>query len=136
MISVFRDPARDPRLADALRQIEGTPPDDDHALRQRILDAARPMLVALRTAGRPWWTWLSAWVRVAVPVSVAACLAAALLLPGRSDVVTNEISATSTAVDSTIMIAALSTPGSEGQLTAHLIAPESGDWLLAQAFDQ
>jgi hypothetical protein len=136
MSYVFREPDRDPRLSDALRRVDDKPVDDDHALRQRIMDAARPTLAALRTAGRPWWSWLSAWVRVAVPVSVAACLAAALFLPGRGDVVTDEATASTTAVDSTIVSAALSSPGSGGQLTEHLIAPEAGDWLLAQAFDQ
>jgi hypothetical protein len=136
MSYVFREPDRDPRLSDALRRVDDKPVDDDHALRQRIMDAARPTLAALRTAGRPWWSWLSAWVRVAVPVSVAAGLAAALFLPGRGDVVTDEATASTTAVDSTIVSAALSSPGSGGQLTEHLIAPEAGDWLLAQAFDQ
>jgi hypothetical protein len=73
---------------------------------------------------------------VALPVSVAASLAAALFLPGRSDVVTDETSTAATAADSTMVIVALSPPGSGGQLTSHLIAPDAGDWLLAQAFDQ
>jgi hypothetical protein len=136
MALLFGEPDRDPRLGDALRHIEGTPPDEGEGLRQRIMDAARPVLAGLRTAGRPWWAWLSAWVRVAVPVSVAASLAAALFLPGRADIVGGDSSSAIVGADSTIVLAAFSDPGTGGQLTAHLIAPEAGDWLLAQAFDQ
>lgn len=136
MAHFFDEPARDPRLADALRQIDETPMDDGHALRQRIMDAARPTLAALRTAGRPWWSGLSAWLRVAVPVTVAACIAAALLLPGRRDIAVDETSVSAIAVDSAMVIAAFSTPGVESQLTAHLIVPETDDALLAQAFAQ
>lgn len=136
MSPIFPDPSRDPKLGDALRRLEGAPPDDDDRVRRRIMDAARPALATLRAPARPWWGWLSGWVRVAVPIALAAGLAAVLLLPGQADIVTDDTTTALAGADSTIVLAAFTGSGAGNQLATHLIAPEAGDWLLAQALDQ
>ena len=79
----FEDPARDPRLSEALRRSE-TPlsPEGDDAVRARIVWEARGRLAARRTAprGRPWWSWMADWSRVALPMGLAASVAAGALV--------------------------------------------------------
>lgn len=137
MSALFREPPRDPELGDSLRQMEAaSTPGDDDALRMRIVAAARPRLAELRVPVRRWWEWISGSVRVAIPVALAACVAAALLVPGSSDYVGTEVSTTLAGVDSTLVLAAFSAPGSGNLLASHLIAPASADSLLAQVLDQ
>jgi hypothetical protein len=132
---LFREPRRDPELAAVLRRIE--PASDrslEEALRLRILEAARARAARLKAATPPWWEWISAWIPVAVPVGLTACLAAALLLPGEGDLVGAGESAAETGADSAMVLATFTDPGFGNQVTARLIAPEGDDWLLAQAF--
>ncbi len=136
MSPILGEPSRDPRLADALRRIDENPAGSDDGLRHRIMEAARPALASLRLSSRPWWVWLTAWVRVAVPVAVATCVAAALVIPGSDDLAATGISTALPGADSTIVLAAFSEPGTSEQLTAHLIAPDTSDWLLTQALNQ
>ncbi len=70
-----------------------------------------------------------------MPVGVAACLAAALLVPGSGDLTSVATTTASTAADSTLVIAAFSEPGTSNLVTSHLIAL-SDDSLLARALDQ
>lgn len=88
----FDDPQRDPRLADALRQTE-TPltPAGDDALRALIVGAARQRLEGRRAAAGlpPWWSWLAAWARVALPAAMAAAAVAGVLVL-RTPVATEE----------------------------------------------
>lgn len=135
---IFSEPARDPKLADALRRIDESQASEEELerLRLRILEAARPALAGFRAPGRPWWEWISGWVRVAVPVGVAASLVLAFVVPGTADLAAGDTTAVVAGADSTIVLAAFSEPGTGNQLTAHLIAPETSDWLLAQALDQ
>jgi hypothetical protein len=136
MSRFFGEPPRDPELAEALRQMEAaSPPGNDEVLRRRIVAAARPRLAALPASSRQWWEWISGSVRVAIPVAVAACVAAALLVSRSSDYVGTEISSTVAGADSTLVLAAFSAPAA-GDLTSHLIVPTGDDWLLSQALDR
>ena len=133
---LIREPQHDPQLAAALRQMEGhSPLPDAEPLRQRIMADARPRLSAFRSVPPRWWEWISRWMPMAVPVGLAASLAAALLVPAGGEITTPRYTADAGA-DSTLMIAAFSEGSAGGQLTAHLVAPESGDWLLEQAVIQ
>jgi hypothetical protein len=137
MSRLFGEPRRDPELGAALRRLESASPmGSAEELRRRILSAARPKLGALGARAPHWWEWISGWMRVAVPVGLAASLAAALLLP-RSGEVTNFGAYTAeVGADSTLVLAAFSEPSAGRQLAAHLIAPEGNDWLLEQALSQ
>jgi hypothetical protein len=131
------EPDRDSELAAALRQAE--PACDaagEDSLRRRIMTRARPKLMELQLPAGHWWDWLSGWVRIAVPVGLAASLAAGLLLP--HSVATDGLG-TSTGemgADSMLIAAAFSEPTTRGQVAAHLITPESNDWLLEQVLTQ
>jgi hypothetical protein len=73
---------------------------------------------------------------VAVPVGLAASLVAGVLLPRSGDITSLEAYPADAGSDSTLVLAAFSEPTSGGQLAAHLVAPESGDWLFEQALTQ
>ncbi len=131
---MFDDPERDPRLAQALR---GAPaPDtslDDDRLRGRIMAAARPRLAQLRARQRPWWEWTAAWARVAVPVGLAASLAAGVLLIGSPTPVesVSSVAADTVTASGVILGAAAGATGSP-QVGDALVAQASDDWLLTQ----
>jgi len=128
------EPDRDPRLGAALRQIDPAPdPAGAEDLRRRIMARARPRLAELDLPAARWWEWLSQWVRIAVPVGLAASLAAGLLLPRSGDMAGFGSSVAETGSDSSLIVAAFSEPSTRGQMAAHLIAPEGSDWLLEQA---
>lgn len=137
MSGVFRDPERDPALGDALRRIEAARESGDlEALRRRILAAARPRLSRLGVPALRWWEWISGWTRVAVPVGLAASLAAGLLVQASGTTTVFSSYSTDLGSDSTLVLAAFSEPASGSRFTAHLIAPEGNDWLLEQAVSQ
>jgi hypothetical protein len=131
---MFDDPERDPRLAHALR---GAPaPDtslDDDRLRGRIMAAARPRLAQLRARRRPWWEWTAAWARVAVPVGLAASLAAGVLLIGSPTTAesVSSVAADTVTASGVILGAAAGATGSP-QVGDALVAQASDDWLLTQ----
>ena len=132
---VFHEPERDSELAAALRQIEPLPDRSaEEALRLRILQAARARSIGLNASAPRWWEWISAWIPVAVPMGVTACLAAALLLPGTGELVGAGAYGGETGADSAMVLATFSDAGFGSQVTAQLIAPEGDDWLLSQAF--
>jgi hypothetical protein len=134
---LLREPQRDPQLATALRLAEAeSRASDAEPLRQRIMAAARPRLGAFRPSPSRWWDWISRWMPVAVPLGLAASLAAALLVSADRDITTSAAYAADAGADSTLMIAAFSEGASGAQLAAHLVAPEGGDWLLEQAVIQ
>jgi hypothetical protein len=128
------EPGRDPELAAALRrsdsELDAARGED---LRRRIMARARPRLAELELSTGRWWEWLSGWVRIALPVGLAASLAAGLLLPHRIESDSLASFTAEAGADSTLIAAAFSEPSARGQLAAHLIAPESNDWLLEQA---
>jgi hypothetical protein len=134
MSRLFGEPRRDPELGAALRRIESASPTGDaEVLRRRILTAARPRLVGLGTRAPHWWEWISGWMRIALPVGLAASFVAGLLLPRSGEMALLSSYTTETGADSTLIVAAFSEPSARGQLAAHLIAPEGSDWLLEQA---
>jgi hypothetical protein len=134
---LLREPERDPKLGAALRQLDPAPEAARaEDLRRRIMARARSRLAELDAPAARWWEWLSRWVRIAVPVGLAASLAAGLLLPRRSDMANLRGYSIDTSSDSTLIAAAFSEPSARGQMAAHLIAPEGNDWLLEQAFTQ
>jgi hypothetical protein len=133
---LFREPERDPKLGDALRQSQSIPEAGDaDPLRRRILAAARPTLSRLGSRAPKWWEWISDWTRIAVPVGLAASVAAGLLV---QSVKTGSpgVSSTDMGSDSTLVLAAFAEPAAGSQLTGYLIAPEGNDWLLDQAVGQ
>jgi hypothetical protein len=131
----FREPERDPALARALRQLEAAAePANSEALSRRILAAARPRLARVGCPVPRWWEWVSGWIRVAVPVGLAASLAAGLLL--RDGVGDTADDGSELGSDSTLVLAAFSEPEAGSALTGYLIAPEATDWLMEQAVDQ
>ena len=130
---LFQEPPRDPKLGDALRKLERPSRQDDADLRQRIVTAATPHLSALRSPGRHWWEWVTRWMPVAIPLGLAASLAAALILPVDEEASPSTDYATETSADSTLLAAAYSEEPDAGELAAHVVAPESGDWLFEQA---
>ena len=137
MNGLFREPERDPELGKALRLIEATRETGDlEALRRRILVAARPRLAQFGAPALRWWEWISAWTRVAVPVGLAASLAAGLLVQASGTATALSSYSTDMGSDSTLVLAAFSEPALGSRLTAHLIAPEGNDWLLEQAVSQ
>lgn len=123
MSFLFREPERDPNLGNELRKLEvGTRSlADDEVLRRRILSAARLHLARLRAGSPQWWEYLTGWGRVTVPVALAASLAAALLIPGRTTSSAGDASEMS--ADSTLVTAAFS-------------GPSANDWLLEQVIGQ
>lgn len=134
---LLREPDRDPKLAAALRPLDSAPdPAEGEDLRRRIMSQARPRLAELTLPAARWWEWLSRWVRIAVPVGLAASIAAGLFLPGRGEMTLSGSSTTEMGADSTLMVAAFAEPAARGQLASHLIAPEGNDWLLEQALTQ
>jgi hypothetical protein len=132
---LFHEPTRDPELAAALRRIEPEPDrSGEEALRIRILEGARAKSIELSAGAPRGWEWISAWIPLAVPIGVTACLAAALLLPGTGELVGAGAESAETGADSAMVLATFSDAGFGSQVTAHLIAPEGEDWLLSQAF--
>jgi hypothetical protein len=73
---------------------------------------------------------------VALPVGLAASLAAGLLLPDAEEVTSSSSYSMEVGADSTLVIAAFSEGSAAGEWAAHLLAPEGGDWLLEQAVSQ
>ena len=70
---------------------------------------------------------------IAIPVGLAATLAAGLLLPSGADAVSAAASSANAGADSALVIAAFSEADSTGELATPLVTPESGDWLFEEA---
>lgn len=131
---LFREPERDPRLGQALRQLEATPGDAER-LRRRITAAARARLGTVRAPAPPWWEWIDRWIPVAVPVGLAVSVAGALLLPSSSELSVSRSASAELVADSALVTAAFSDQLG-GELAAGLIAPGGDEWLLEQAVTQ
>ena len=137
MTGLLGEPERDPELAAALRRVDSEPDASrGEALRRRIMARARTRLTEPQLPSGHWWDWLSGWVRIALPVGLAASLAAGLLLPHSIETESLDSSPVEAGADSTLIVAAFSEPSTRGQLAAHLITPESNDWLLEQVMTQ
>jgi hypothetical protein len=134
---LVREPGRHPEIAAALKRADPVPDAArEEELRRRIMARARPSLAELRLPTAHWWDWLSGWVRIALPVGLAASLAAGLLLPHSVETDSPGSYTAEAGADSTLIVDAFSEPSARGQLAAHLIAPESNDWLLEQVLTQ
>jgi hypothetical protein len=134
---LFREPGPDTKLAAALRQMDAAPDTArGEDLRRRIMARVRPKLAERDVPIARWWEWLSSWFRIAVPVGLAASLAAAVILPRSGEMASLGSSTAEAGADSTLIVAAFSEPSAGGQLAAHLITPESNDWLLEQALSR
>jgi anti-sigma factor RsiW len=131
---LFGEPPHDPKLGAALRNQETGAGENLEPLQQRIIAAARPRLVEIRSPSPRWWEWISRWMPVAVPVGLAATLAAGLLVPAATDLTT--LTGTEAASDSTLVIAAFAESPAGGELASSLIAPGTADWLWQQAVAQ
>jgi hypothetical protein len=138
----------DRRLAAALRELTGDAPVgevDWTALHGRIVASAAAPLSARRArrARRPWWQFEAGWARTAVPLGVAASLAAVLLV-GRASAVGNgsatpplvaaippgESSAAST------LVSAIGDAGAERELVEAVSGPTTADALLEAVLSQ
>jgi hypothetical protein len=140
----FEDPARDPRLGEVLRRSE-TPlsPEGDDALRARVVWEARGRLAARRLAPRtrPWWSWMAGWARVALPMGLAASVAAgALVLRTPIDEGSGTEAGVELAVDAagasadTVALSYVLLTGANAdgavRVVDHVLGTGDGDWLL------
>jgi hypothetical protein len=128
------DPERDPRLGETLRRLERTRPwEDEDELSRRIMLAARGQLARLRAPVRPWWEWAAVWARVAIPLGVAASIAATVILVserGSFDPAWNDADSMTV---SGAMLSAATLPAGEAQVADQLLVPASEEWLLTGA---
>ena len=126
---IHQEPERDPLLAGALQAVGVETAGGDAPLVRRIVHAAAPQLAALRRTPRPWWEWTASWARVAVPVGIAASLAAGALLLQASD---------AAAGDALVTESALVLGDGEGGtlLAAELLPQPTEEWLLTEALDR
>jgi hypothetical protein len=127
---LFGEPKRDRVLGEALgwrEPVESRLADDE--LRTRIVHAARPELARL-ARGRFWWEWTAAWGRVAVPVGLAASLAAGALLARVS------ATTTSAATESSVMLSAAAGSSGAADLGDQLVDQATDSWLLSRALGQ
>jgi hypothetical protein len=130
-IDRFGEPQPDPRIGEALRHRGlADPRVADEELRARIMRAARPELARM-ARGRPWWEWMAAWSRVAVPVGLAASLAAGALLAR-----TGSATSTSGDTESSVMLSAAAGAGGGAELGDRFVAQANDSWLLSQALGQ
>jgi hypothetical protein len=127
---IHREPERDPRLAAALHGLAQASSDGDEPLVARIVEAARPRLGELRRTPRPWWAWTASWARVAVPVGVAASLAAGVLLmrDAGAGAVDDDVT------ESALVLESGDGPGG-GNLAGSLLPQATDEWLLAAVLE-
>jgi hypothetical protein len=133
----FGEPKQDPRVGEALRARGGGQSGaGDEELRLRILQSALPRLARLREGPRPWWQWMAAWARVAVPVGLAASLAAGALLvqgTGSSD---QALDSTDTETARSVVVGLATGRTAEPQIADELVAQPSDEWLLARVMSE
>ena len=131
----FEDPPRDPRLGEALRRTDiPLTSAGDAALRARIVGTARQRLERRRAAAGlpPWWSWLAAWARVALPAAMAAAAAAAVLVL-RTPVSTEEVAGTAAEeVTDTTSVSAVLLGGTGGTTGAvdYVLGTTARGWVL------
>lgn len=133
MSRLLPDPERDPGVGEALRRLERARTWDEDELSQRIVLAARDQLARLRTPARPWWEWTAGWARVAIPLGVAASIAAAGILVSERGSIDPAWSDADSLTVSGAMLSAATLPAGEAQVTDQLLVPASEEWLLSGA---
>jgi hypothetical protein len=83
----------------------------------------------MRRAPKPWWEWTASWARIAVPVGVAASLAAGVLL-GRAD------PGGDPALTESALVLGLEDGSGGTALAAELLPQATDEWLLTEALDR
>ena len=132
MPPIHREPGRDERIGEALRAVDPAAAlshaEAEDALVHRIVRAAHPQLSRLGKVRRSGWEWTADWARIAVPVGIAATIAAGAVLftrDGPDDPV---------ALGESALVLGDGAGGSE--LAAELVPPVSDEWLLAQVYQR
>lgn len=141
------EPARDPRLARAIRDAEGRAPGRARLelLGARIAVAAWVALEAKRECA--WWEWMSRWARAEVALATAATVVALLAgnltgawsseLPRSATVATTGAVSTRESSGSgradSVATRSLAAGASSEQVMNALVGPASSDWLLTAA---
>ena len=134
---IHREPERDPLIAGALHAVDTGSTDGEDLLVRRIVDAARPQLVAMRRAPRPWWEWTASWARIAVPIGVAASLGAGVLALQAADRWMGEPLAAETAlVTESALVLGADDPLAGTELAAELLPRPTDEWLLSEGVDR
>jgi len=139
-----REPSRDPRLARAIRDVEGPALSAARLelLGSRIAAAAVVVLDARRE--RAWWEWMTRWARTEVAlVSAAAILA--LVIGGASAIQRGDIASDSAAVATalsrqsttvgldSVVTRALAAGASSEQVMNAVVGQPTSEWLLTAA---
>jgi hypothetical protein len=133
------DPPRDAELADVLLRAEQWAERslDVDALTAAIVARARPRLARLESGGE-WWEWTGRWAAAAIPIAIAAGIAAAYLVPRVADPTLEDaapVVATTRAVPAaSVAFAALASPVRSGApLVDALMGPATHEWLFTEA---
>lgn len=127
-----REPERDPLLADALRLADAGRSDADlERLRRRVMAVAQGPLADLAAARKPWWAWAAGWGRVAVPIGLAASLAAGAIL-ARSNL-SGLTRAAEVESESSAVLREVALASGADLVTSQLALPSSRDALLDAA---
>lgn len=147
------EPARDRELAESLRRAEwalyGDVPDDIAAAprRRAIALAAAPALSRLRAAsvsgrrtaaaggGASWWEWTASWSRPAIPLGLAAAIAAVMLVLASRDRTAAELSGRASEEQLSLVTAALQSASAPEAVEA-VIGPAWRDWLITAAITE
>jgi hypothetical protein len=138
------EPERDPRLARAIREVEGPPPGGARLelLRARIGAATMAVLEARRE--RAWWEWTTHWARTEVALAAAATILAAVIggatTIGRGEILADTASVVAparptmiaTRLDS-VVTRALAVGESSDQVMNAVVGPATGEWLFTAA---
>jgi hypothetical protein len=142
------EPTRDPRLARAIRDAEGSGPGRARLelLGARIAVAAWVALEAKRECA--WWEWMTRWARAEVALATAAVIVALVagnltgawssdaarssIVPATSQVVTAREPLGAGRVDS-VVARSLASGASSDQVMNALVGPASGEWLFTAA---
>lgn len=127
------DPPRDAQLGDALRRLDVIAPAELERVRRSIVAAAAPRLAALHAP--TWWEWTASWASAAIPLALAAGIAAlvfALRTGSTTPQLSTEVATVSTSTYSPALLSVVGQRGSGSQVTDVVVGPASHDWLVSQ----
>lgn len=128
------DPPRDALLAEALRRLDAVAPAELERVRRSIVAAAAPRLAAARPS-RAWWEWTASWAGAAIPLALAAGIAAlafALRAGSTTAQLAPEVVTASTSTYSPAFLSVVSERGARAQVADVVVGPASHDWLVSQ----
>lgn len=133
---IHREPDRDPLIAGALHALRNDDVDGDELLVRRIVDAARPRLMSMRNAPRPWWEWTASWARVAVPIGMAASFAAGLVaVQAGEGRIGDMVAADTVIVTESALVLGATDPARGTELAAELLPRPADEWILTGGAD-